>query len=203
MSVAVRPLSVSTAAASNQSKFFYRLTQLNRWVAPFAIAGILVGCAPAATLQTTAPQMPVDVTTTAAAVETQPLTELPPIPMLDDDAAAQASAGPADQKGVASWYGPGFHGRLTANGERYNMGELTAAHRQYAFGTRLCVRSPSGKTVVVRVNDRGPYAKGRVIDLSKAAAQELGMLGVGIKRVEIWKLDEGENECPDSVVAQG
>lgn len=202
MSATARPLSASTAATSKKSKFSAHLAQLNHWVAPVAMAGILVGCAPAATLQTMAPPTPV-VTTAAATVETAPLVELPPIPMLDDEAPVE-NAGPADQKGVASWYGPGFHGRLTANGERYNMGELTAAHRNYAFGTRLCVRSASnGKTVVVRVNDRGPYAKGRVLDLSKAAAQELGMLGVGVKRVEIWKLDENEDDCPDSVVAQG
>lgn len=71
---------------------------------------------------------------------------------------------------VASWYGPGFHGRLTANGERYNMYALTAAHKTLPFGTEVKVTNmKNGKAVVVRINDRGPYTKGRIIDLSKAA----------------------------------
>ena len=106
-----------------------------------------------------------------------------------------------DQQGVASWYGPGFHGRKTANGERFNQYELTAAHPTYAFGTQLCVRSKStGQAVVVRVNDRGPYVKNRIIDLSKAAAEEIGMMNKGVKTVEIYKLDEGEEECPEALL---
>lgn len=110
-----------------------------------------------------------------------------------------------DQLGVASWYGPGFHGRKTANGERYNQYELTAAHPKYAFNTQLCVRNTvNGKMVVVRVNDRGPFVGKRVIDLSKAAAEEIGMLDRGVKRVEIYKLDEGQEECPEALLqAQG
>ena len=84
------------------------------------------------------------------------------------------------QRGVASWYGPGFHGRLTANGERFDMNELTAAHKTLPFGTRVLVHNPrTGKEVVVRINDRGPYAKDRVIDLSKAAANALGFKSRG------------------------
>ena len=84
------------------------------------------------------------------------------------------------QRGMASWYGPGFHGRLTANGERFDMNELTAAHKTLPFGTRVLVHNPrTGKEVVVRINDRGPFIKGRVIDLSKAAAKALGMKGRG------------------------
>src|SRR5918995_7022236 len=72
--------------------------------------------------------------------------------------------------GTASWYGPGFHGRTTANGERYNMYELTAAHRSLPFGTKVRVTNRmNGKSVVVRINDRGPYGGGRVIDLSRGA----------------------------------
>lgn len=90
------------------------------------------------------------------------------------------------ETGVASWYGPGFHGKLTASGERYDMEALTAAHRQLAFGTRLRVRNlDNGRTVDVRVNDRGPFARGRVIDLSRAAARTLGMLGPGTAPVEL------------------
>lgn len=106
-----------------------------------------------------------------------------------------------DQQGLASWYGPGFHGRKTANGERFNQYELTAAHPTYAFGTQLCVRSKStGQSVVVRVNDRGPFVKNRVIDLSKAAAEEIGMMGKGVKSVEIYKLEDGEEECPEALL---
>jgi rare lipoprotein A len=83
------------------------------------------------------------------------------------------------QSGEASWYGPGFQGRQTANGERFNTNEMTAAHRTLPFGTKVKVTNKStGKTVVVRINDRGPYAHGRVIDLSKASAQAIGISGV-------------------------
>lgn len=108
----------------------------------------------------------------------------------------------SDQQGKASWYGEQFHGKRTASGERFDLNELTAAHRNLPFGSRVCVRSAvTGKSVVVRINDRGPFAPGRVIDLSKAAAQELGMLGLGIKPVEIWHLGKGEEECPDRISA--
>ena len=84
------------------------------------------------------------------------------------------------QKGVASWYGPGFHGKKTANGERFNTNDLTAAHKTLPFGTKVQVTNErTGKSVVVRINDRGPYAHGRVIDLSKAAAEAVGISGVG------------------------
>ncbi|MDA0673871.1 MAG: septal ring lytic transglycosylase RlpA family protein [Cyanobacteria bacterium] len=83
--------------------------------------------------------------------------------------------------GTASWYGPGFHGRKTANGERFNQYDLTAAHKTLPFGTRLKVRNRlNGKTVVVRINDRGPYVGQRVLDLSKAAAQCLGAENLGV-----------------------
>ena len=84
------------------------------------------------------------------------------------------------QSGKASWYGPGFHGKLTTNGERFNTNDLTAAHKALPFGTEVRVTNErTGKSVVVRINDRGPYAHGRVIDLSKAAAQAVGIEGVG------------------------
>jgi len=84
------------------------------------------------------------------------------------------------QSGRASWYGPGFHGRRTASGETFNTNELTAAHRTLPFGTKVrVVNKKTGKSVVVRINDRGPYAHGRVIDLSKASAQAIGISGVG------------------------
>lgn len=83
------------------------------------------------------------------------------------------------QAEVASWYGPGFHGRKTASGERFDMNALTAAHRSLAFGRLVRVtNAASGRSVVVRVNDRGPYAHGRSIDLSRAAARAVGCPGV-------------------------
>ncbi len=81
------------------------------------------------------------------------------------------------QHGIASWYGAKFQNKRTANGERFNMNDLTAAHRTLPFGTRLCAHSPlTGKSVIVRINDRGPFVKDRIIDFSKAAAQALGIL---------------------------
>lgn len=97
---------------------------------------------------------------------------------------------PPTAVGTASWYGPGFQGRQTANGERFDMHALTAAHRRLPFGTRVRVRALStGRSVVVRINDRGPYAKGRLIDLSKAAAGRIGLLKAGHGRVELTVLD--------------
>lgn len=92
--------------------------------------------------------------------------------------------------GEASWYGPGFHGRLTANGETYDQEALTCAHRSLPFDTLLRVtRVESGETVVVRVNDRGPYIGERILDLSKGAARELDMLHVGVDVVRLEVLD--------------
>ncbi|MBA1155498.1 septal ring lytic transglycosylase RlpA family protein [Microvirga sp. Marseille-Q2068] len=89
------------------------------------------------------------------------------------------STGKVIQSGRASWYGPGFHGRRTASGETFNTNDLTAAHRTLPFGTKVrVVNKRTGRSVVVRINDRGPYAHGRVIDLSKASAQAIGLSGV-------------------------
>lgn len=80
----------------------------------------------------------------------------------------------SDQLGKASWYGPGFHGRTTASGQKYNMYSMTAAHRTLKFGTRVKVTNLSNdKSVIVTINDRGPFIKGRIIDLSKSANQAL------------------------------
>ncbi len=88
--------------------------------------------------------------------------------------------------GVASWYGDPYHGRKTASGETYDMERMTAAHREWAFGTMVRVRVvDSGKSVDVRINDRGPFVRGRVIDLSRAAAREAGMLNAGIAKVKL------------------
>jgi len=90
------------------------------------------------------------------------------------------------ERGIASWYGPGFHGNKTANGERYDMHQLTAAHRTLPLGSIAVVRSMStGRQVTVRINDRGPFARGRVLDLSLAGAQALGMIGTGTDQIEL------------------
>lgn len=89
-------------------------------------------------------------------------------------------------KGVASWYGGKFHGRLTANGERYDMNELTAAHPSLPFGSRVRVTNrKNGRSVIVRINDRGPYIGRRIIDLSHAAASKLGMVNSGTAPVTL------------------
>lgn len=88
--------------------------------------------------------------------------------------------------GRASWYGPGFHGRRTANGEIFNQNALTAAHPSLKFGTRVKVTNlNNNRSVVVRINDRGPYAGGRVIDLSAAAARSLKMIKSGVAPVRV------------------
>jgi rare lipoprotein A len=115
--------------------------------------------------------------------------------------AACATVSPTlrDQEiGVASWYGEPFHGQLTANGERYDMHAYTAAHRLYPFGTRLRVTNlENGRSVIVRVNDRGPFVRGRIIDLSLAAATDLGMVPDGTARVRLDRVS-----VPTSMAAE-
>ncbi|MDP2357206.1 MAG: septal ring lytic transglycosylase RlpA family protein [Beijerinckiaceae bacterium] len=95
-----------------------------------------------------------------------------------DSQSSSVSPG-VSQTGKASWYGPGFHGRRTASGERFNQNVMTAAHRHLPFGTRVRVTNHrSGRSVVVRINDRGPFIRGRIIDLSRASAHSLGLAGL-------------------------
>ena len=90
--------------------------------------------------------------------------------------------------GTASWYGPGFHGKKTASGERFNQYGLTAAHKTLPLGSRVKVTNLSnGQSVVVTINDRGPYVRGRMIDLSQGAKNAIGMGGVG--KVSIARID--------------
>jgi rare lipoprotein A len=100
-----------------------------------------------------------------------------------------AITGPAaafTQTGVASYYGPELHGRRTASGERFNKEALTAAHRTAPFGSRLKVTNlVNGRSVMVRVNDRGPFVRGRIVDVSQGAARQIGMQGRGVARVRI------------------
>ena len=98
--------------------------------------------------------------------------------------AARASV----QEGVVSWYGEQFQGRRTASGERFDMNAFTAAHKTLPFGTRVRVRhATSGREVVVRINDRGPFTKGRVIDLSRAAAASIGLIQTGVGPVVVLR----------------
>lgn len=89
----------------------------------------------------------------------------------------------------ASWYGPGFHGKKTANGEIYDQMSFTAAHKSFKFGTLLKITNPkNNKSVIVRINDRGPYIHGRDLDLSKAAALELGFVKKGVARIKVEQI---------------
>lgn len=97
------------------------------------------------------------------------------------------------QRGLASWYGEPFHGRLTAGGETYDMHGLTAAHRDLPLGTLVKVTNlDNGRSVRVRINDRGPFVRGRILDLSYGAAQALGMVQAGVARVEIVVVAESQ-----------
>ncbi|MBO6523429.1 MAG: septal ring lytic transglycosylase RlpA family protein [Balneolaceae bacterium] len=105
----------------------------------------------------------------------------------------------AIETGVASWYGPDFHGRQTANGEKYDMNGLTAAHRTLPFNTQVLVENlDNGKSIQVRINDRGPFAKDRIIDLSKGAAEKVEMIGPGTARVRIYVVGGTEN-LPENI----
>ncbi|SMO42764.1 septal ring lytic transglycosylase RlpA family protein [Gracilimonas mengyeensis] len=122
---------------------------------------------------------------------TDPEKKPPPAPRVE---VSDADELPMVEHGVASWYGPNFDGKLTANGEIYDMNGVTAAHRTIPFGTILLVENiDNGKSVQVRVNDRGPYAKDRIIDLSKGAAEAIEMIGPGTANVQLY-LVEGDLE---------
>ena len=96
------------------------------------------------------------------------------------------------QKGVASWYGPKFAGNPTANGEIFNPEEMTAAHKSLPFNTRVkVVDLDTGRSVVVRINDRGPFIQGRIIDLSRKAAERLGIIGSGTAEVGLKVVEWG------------
>ena len=102
------------------------------------------------------------------------------------EAAVQQPLVRSTSEGEASWYGPGFFGNLTANGEIYRPGTMTAAHRTLPFGTRVRVTNLwNGRSAVVRINDRGPYVGQRVIDLGHGAAEELDMFHSGIAQVKL------------------
>ncbi len=98
------------------------------------------------------------------------------------------------QEGIASWYGPNFHGKRTADGEIYNMYAHTAAHKTLPFNTIVrVINLNNGRSTIVRINDRGPFVKNRIIDLSYAAARDLGMIGTGTAPVKIVVLGNAKS----------
>ncbi|WP_244814717.1 septal ring lytic transglycosylase RlpA family protein [Caballeronia sp. Lep1P3] len=177
-----------------------------RHIASLLAVGVLAGCAApgsgdVASYHQTAPAI-----STADARSNAPLafdSKLSAVPTQDANRGQSLSdaepitAGPDvgsfEQKGKASWYGRLFHGRKTASGEKYNMNAMTAAHRTLPLASWVRVTNESNhKTVVVKINDRGPYVRGRVIDLSYAAASALGMSGAGTQKVKIEGLTQQE-----------
>jgi rare lipoprotein A len=114
----------------------------------------------------------------------EPISEIEGLP--EPPAPAQTVAIVSTNVGGASWYGPGFDGRLSASGEVFNQNALTAAHRTLPFGTRVMVTNlNNGRQVTVRINDRGPYSGGRIIDLSAGAAAEIGLINSGVATVQL------------------
>ena len=124
--------------------------------------------------------------------------EIPPIAKIpsppETEQAPPATSQPTMMEtGVASWYGPKFHNKLTASGEVFNQEKFTAAHQTLPWGSRVKVTNlANGKSVDVRINDRGPFGKGRIIDVSRAAARALGMVGRGITTVRVEWLSDSE-----------
>ena len=129
--------------------------------------------------------------------EIPPISTIPSSPETDEApplAKIPAPSQPSQvETGLASWYGRRFHGKLTASGEIFNQEKFTAAHRTFPWGSRVKVTNlANGKSVEVRINDRGPFGKGRIIDVSRAAARVLGIVGSGITTVRIEWLSDSE-----------
>lgn len=171
---------------------------VSRSVHAIAAAG-LIGLAPLAASSAAAPDASAprtDAVTAAAVVElvpVQPAADLAPTaiaPALD----APAPSAPQETllgRGSASYYAAKFDGRRTASGERFDNDEMTAAHRTLPFGSLVRVTNPAnGRSVVVRINDRGPFTRGRMIDVSRAAADELGMVARGHATVELALIED-------------
>lgn len=156
-----------------------------------AVAGLL-GLMPLAASSAAAPDATaarVDAATSAAVIElvpVQPGTEVTaPAPALEEPAPS-APQETVIGRGSASYYAARFHGQRTASGERFDNNEMTAAHRTLPFGSLVRVTNPAnGRSVVVRINDRGPFTRGRMIDVSRAAAEELGLVARGHATVEL------------------
>jgi len=129
--------------------------------------------------------------------EIPPITTIPSSPETDEAPPLAPIPAPSQptlvETGLGSWYGRRFHGKLTANGEVFDPEKFTAAHRTLPWGSRVKVTNlTNGKSVEVRINDRGPFGKGRIIDVSRAAAKVLGMVGSGITTVRVERLSDSE-----------
>jgi len=129
--------------------------------------------------------------------ETPPIAEVPSPPETEPAPPIVTIPEPSQpttmETGLASWYGPKFHGKLTASGEVFNQEKFTAAHPTLPWGSRVKVTNlDNGKSVDVRINDRGPFKRGRIIDVSRAAAKALGMMGRGITTVRVEWLSDSE-----------
>ncbi len=164
----------------------------NRWGGAAAALAFAVGGLVTPIHAQTTGELAGAITSSFAAVPSTPLAADPatirPIPEQQPEAepAAQEIGG-----GMASWYGSRFAGKPTASGERFDPSDYTAAHRSLPFGSRVRVtNSRTGESVVVRINDRGPFSGGRVIDVSRAAASELGLIGPGHAEVTLALLED-------------
>jgi rare lipoprotein A len=170
-------------------------SRLHRWLGTLFAAGVLAGCAMPSS-QTGAGNGPVisshssPVAYGGAAPPAEPKSKLADAEPIDESIPDVSGF---KQTGRASWYGRHFNGRRTANGERYDMHALTAAHKTLPLASYVRVTNlENQKSVIVRINDRGPYVRGRVIDLSYAAASALGLHHLGLGRVEIVGLSQQE-----------
>ncbi|WP_086734662.1 septal ring lytic transglycosylase RlpA family protein [Erythrobacter colymbi] len=162
----------------------------SRSVQALVVAGLL-GLAPLTASTAAAPDANaagVDAATSAAVIELVPLQPTAEVtaPVLAEQPAPSAPQETVVGRGSASYYAAQFDGRRTASGERFDNDEMTAAHRTLPFGSRVRVTNlATGRSVVVRINDRGPFTRGRMIDVSRAAAVELGLVARGHGEVEL------------------
>lgn len=159
------------------------------WTAVVAGLAIVTPLAASTAASPDAGSLRVDPATSAAVIELVPLQPDASV-TADADAPASAPVETVLGQGSASYYAAKFNGRRTASGETFDNREMTAAHRTLPFGSLVRVTNPAnGKSVVVRINDRGPFTRGRLIDVSRAAAEELGMVARGHATVELALID--------------
>ncbi len=178
----------SEAAAASLLSLIRHAAILRGWFTASLLTLLSACSTPPSSPPTATATMPGAAAKAPPEADTSPITPpdvLSVLPAVQDEPALLAGEQAREfEQGKASWYGPRFNGRRTASGERYNMHALTAAHKTLPFGTVVRVRSlVNGKEVDVRITDRGPFSRGRVIDLSRAAAESIGMLGLGVKDV--------------------
>lgn len=180
-------VSPSPAPLSRRQRLRARLGRARRQAAVVTSVGLLAAGAGVVATPTTTLALDAPAATVAAA----PIERAtpPPVPLLPPTVSVSNVAGSPLEGGMASYYGAELAGNATASGERFDPSELTAAHRTLPFGTRVRVtNAATGQSVVVRINDRGPFHDDRVIDVSTAAAQEIGLKRAGTAEVELERL---------------